>query len=236
MPDQRTPTALIIGASRGVGAATAIQLAARGFRIAVNYRDPAKNRLAIQVVTAAQEAGSHAFPVRADITTAAERAVLFSVVKEVFDNKIDLLVINARGGLDHDYAARINTAAQALPLIPRGSTIIFVISNQVHYNGDMGSGYRPIANSKKAGENALRALMPNLTERGIRLLVVTGDIARDSTTAMLLNRNNDGLLTKQKAAIGELPTTEQFATAIADAALDPSLGSGHTIQVGPMPS
>ena len=57
--------ALITGASRGVGAATAKLLASKGMRIVVNYNHSA--RLAEEVVRSIQEAGSEAIAIQADV-------------------------------------------------------------------------------------------------------------------------------------------------------------------------
>src|ERR1700760_1192958 len=60
--------AVITGASRGIGAATALVLAERGFRVVVNYRSSADE--ADDVVRTAQDAGGEAVAMRADVTDA----------------------------------------------------------------------------------------------------------------------------------------------------------------------
>ena len=64
--------AVITGASRGIGAATALVLAKRGFRVVVNYR--ASARQAEEVVAAISEAGCEAVAIRADVTAPGEVA------------------------------------------------------------------------------------------------------------------------------------------------------------------
>ena len=53
--------AVITGASRGIGAATALVLAERGFRVVVNYRSSAEQ--ADEVVRAATAAGGEALAI-----------------------------------------------------------------------------------------------------------------------------------------------------------------------------
>ena len=66
--------AVITGASRGIGAATALVLAERGYRVVVNYRSSAEQ--ADEVVRAATTAGGEAVAIRADVTEADDVAAM----------------------------------------------------------------------------------------------------------------------------------------------------------------
>ena len=68
-----------------------------------------------------------------------------------------------------DYAMQLNLTAQvnlvvaSLPLMRRGSRIVFVTSHLAHFHGTGAGydGYERVAESKKAGETALREMIPN---------------------------------------------------------------------------
>ncbi len=84
--------ALITGASRGFGRATALRFAAEGAGVVVNYR--AAEAEARAVVAEIERAGGRAVAVRADIGVAADCAALAAAALEAF-GRVDVLVNNA---------------------------------------------------------------------------------------------------------------------------------------------
>jgi NAD(P)-dependent dehydrogenase (short-subunit alcohol dehydrogenase family) len=84
--------AVITGASRGIGAATASVLAERGYRVVVNHRASAEQ--AEEVVTAISAAGGEAVAIRADVTQADDVAALVNETESRW-GRIDVLVHNA---------------------------------------------------------------------------------------------------------------------------------------------
>jgi NAD(P)-dependent dehydrogenase (short-subunit alcohol dehydrogenase family) len=84
--------ALITGASRGIGAATALVLAEQGFRIAVNYRSSAEQ--ADEVVRAATAAGGEAVAIQADVTAPDNVAAMIDETERRW-GRVDVLVHNA---------------------------------------------------------------------------------------------------------------------------------------------
>jgi 3-oxoacyl-[acyl-carrier protein] reductase len=84
--------AVITGASRGIGAATALVLADGGFRVVVNYRSSAAE--ADEVVRAATAAGAEAVAIRADVTAPDDVAAMFEETDRRW-GRVDVLVHNA---------------------------------------------------------------------------------------------------------------------------------------------
>ena len=86
------PTALVTGASRGIGRAIAIRLAADGYSVVVNYHS--NSAAAESVVTEIAAAGGQAIAVQADVGSGSDRQRLVERSIERF-GQIDLLVNNA---------------------------------------------------------------------------------------------------------------------------------------------
>jgi 3-oxoacyl-[acyl-carrier protein] reductase len=87
-----TKTALVTGASRGIGRGIAIELARAGFRVAINYAGNAE--AAAEALSLVKQAGGDGFVVQGDIALAADRAQLVARTREQF-GRLDLLVNNA---------------------------------------------------------------------------------------------------------------------------------------------
>jgi 3-oxoacyl-[acyl-carrier protein] reductase len=87
-------TALITGASRGLGAAIALELAAAGTKVAVNYFNSgaAAERLCARIT----ESGGQARAYKADVREEAEVEGLVDEVERTLGG-IDILVVNATG-------------------------------------------------------------------------------------------------------------------------------------------
>ncbi|MGV0109640.1 SDR family oxidoreductase [Arthrobacter sp. CP30] len=233
-------TAIVTGSSRGIGADVAQQLAAQGAAVVVNYRQKAPR--ATKVVAGIEAAGGKAVAVGADLTTPEGPAALVDAAVSTFGG-LDLLVLNASGGMEtsmgEDYALRLNRDAQvamltaAVEVMPAGSRVVFITSHQAHFieKVETMDAYEPVARSKRAGEDALRALIPDLEARGISLVVVSGDMIEGTVTATLLDRATPGAIEARRQEAGRLYSVAEFATEIVRMATA-DIATGHTEYVG----
>src|SRR4051812_45203774 len=161
--------ALVTGGSRGIGAATAIALAAYGYDVAFTFRN--KQARADRVAATITAHGARALAMQCNITHPDEMAALYARIA-AWSGTLDALILNASGGMerdlvaaDPDYPMRINRDAHlarpdgALPLMTADGVIVFVTSHWAHLYGQVEQipAYAPVAASKHAGEVALRA-------------------------------------------------------------------------------
>lgn len=198
-------TALVTGASRGIGRAIALELAAAGADVAVNYAgsEEAANAVAREI----EGLGRRAIAIKADVGSAAEAEQMVSQAIEAF-GRIDILVNNAgitRDNLimrmkEEEFDQVINTNLKGVfncikavtrPMMKQRSGRIINISSVVGALGNPGQANYVAA---KAGVIGLtKASARELASRGITVnAVAPGFIATDMT---------DKLSEEQKAAL-----------------------------------
>jgi NAD(P)-dependent dehydrogenase (short-subunit alcohol dehydrogenase family) len=230
----------VTGSSRGIGADTLSFFAEAGARVVVNFRN--KEARALKLVAKLEEGGAEAIAIGADLTDPESVAAMVERIRATLGG-LDILVLNASGGMEsgmsEDYAMKLNRDAQIdflaamMPLLHRGSRIVFVTSHQAHFIRTVQTmpEYLPVALSKRAGEDALRDLIPSLDDAGIEFVVVSGDMIEGTITATLLKRANPGAIEARKEAAGRLYNVSEFAAEVAAAAVDP-VPENHTRYVG----
>lgn len=236
--------ALVTGSSRGVGADTVRYFAEAGADVVINFRNKAPR--AEKLANELRELGGRALVQGADLTDQASVDAMMDAIRAEYGG-LDVLVLNASGGMEagmaEDYALQLNRDAQlrvldaALPLMGEGSRIVFVTSHQAHFIRTTPTmpEYEPVALSKRAGEDALRDRIPELTERGIGFVVVSGDMIEGTVTATLLNRLNPGALEERREQAGRLYNVAEFAAEVARAAVD-EVPADHTRLLGDVSS
>lgn len=222
--------ALVTGSSRGIGADTLNYFAQAGAKVVVNYRN--KEARALKIVDSIKANGGEAIAVGADLTDQESVTAMFEAAKAAFGG-LDILVMNASGGMEagmgEDYAMRLNRDSQvnllktAMPYLSDGARVVFVTSHQAHFIRTTPTmpEYVPVALSKRAGEDALRELIPALAEREIGFVVVSGDMIEGTITATLLERANPGAIESRREGAGKLYNVAEFAAEVASAAVDP---------------
>ncbi|HAA79947.1 MAG TPA: short chain dehydrogenase, partial [Microbacteriaceae bacterium] len=121
----------------------------------------------------------------------------------------------------------------ALPLMEPGSRVVFVTSHQAHFIREVETmpEYVPVALSKRAGEDALRGMIDQMSTVGVEFVVVSGDMIEGTVTATLLNRANPGVIEARKEQVGKLYNVEEFAAEVALAAVE-EVPEGNTRLVG----
>lgn len=230
MPHTPARIVLVTGASRGIGAEVAQQLARADTHVIVNYRENAKRAQAI--ADSIRSAGGHASTLAADISDEAAAAAMMDSIGARF-GRLDALILNASGGHElgadpHD-AMRLNRDAQrrlallATPLMPAGGRIVFVTSHQAHFfpNKAVPKGYSAVAASQRAGETALYAMRSKFNRAGVRLTVVSGGMIDGTVIGSLLQQRDPGA-GQARHTDAPLPTVNQFAKAIVNAARTPN--------------
>ena len=232
-------TVLVTGASRGIGAAVARRLARDGHTVAINYRE--KRKRAEQLVAELRAAGGSAIAICADLSDSTSVRAMVDELSVRF-GQLDGLVLNASGGLERnaaaDYPMTINRDAQvrmlelALPVLSTNSRVVFVTSHQAHFvrTHPVPQDYYPVAVSKRAGEDAIRATLPDLARADVGLSVVSGDMIEGTIVVRLLERRDPVAVEARRHAL-DLPSVEEFAEAIANEAVRSDL-SPRTLFVG----
>ena len=217
-------TALVTGASRGIGRAIALCLAAEGARVAINY---AGNVKAAEEVKAAIEAtGGTAILCQADIAdSAAVEAMVANVVKEF--GTIDILVNNAgitRDTLlmrmkDEDFAKVLDTNLKGVFYCTKAISKLMMkkrsgrIVNMASVVGLVGNAGQTNYAAAKAGVIGFsKSAAKELASRGITVNVVAPGFIGTDMTAGLPESVKEKMLTD--IPLGRMGEPEDVASAV----------------------
>lgn len=135
-------TALVTGASRGIGRATAVALADAGAHVLVHYGRSARE--AESLVAELQKKGGRAEAISADLGTPDGASLLAKQVRSIVGDRLDVLVLNAGiskaariadytvEDFDNLFATNVRSpfflVQQLLPLLGEGSNIVVISS------------------------------------------------------------------------------------------------------------
>ena len=191
MASLRNKTALVTGASRGIGRATALALANAGAHVLVHYGKSQKD--ADTLVSAIRSDGGKADSVGADLAAAGAAAELVAKVRSLVGDRLDVLVANAGiskaariedhtvEDFDNLFATNVRApfflVQQLLPVLGEGSSIVVTTSLAARFSpGAPGQAGAPSLPAYAATKGALETLVRHwaslLGTRGIRVNAV----------------------------------------------------------------
>ncbi len=177
--------ALITGASRGIGLATARLLAEHGARVAINYRHSEAQAQRLKELIEAEGGTAEVF--QADVTRAADVVALVDAVQRRFE-RIDVLVANAHIDFRHrlfvdyewdDLERKVTNELRAIfypcqavapDMLRRKSGSIVALSSTLSKRGD--EGFVGQSTAKAALDAFVRALAAELGPGGVRVNTV----------------------------------------------------------------
>jgi 3-oxoacyl-[acyl-carrier protein] reductase len=230
-------TALITGASRGIGRATASALAEAGAHVLVHYGSSAPD--AESLVAAIRSKGERADAVRADLGTPDGATLLAKEVRSIVGERLDVLVLNA--GIskaariadhtveDFDNLFAINVRSpfflvqQLLPVLGEASNIIVISSavarTVVGKPGLENPSILAYASTKGALETLVKNWAAILGPHGIRVnAVAPGVIDTDMSNFTKTEAGRDATLGMQ--ALKRIGKPEDVADVVAFLASD----------------
>lgn len=237
--------ALVTGASRGIGRVIARQLAQRGVRVAVHYRN---NRQAADETLAGLSGGGHC-SFDADLSQTSESRLLWQRVVERM-GAIDILINNAGLYIFHpplktELAAWQSAWQQTLAtnllgpadlsllaaqsMAKRGSGRIVNISSRGAFRGEPDA---PAYAASKAGLNALsQSLAKALAPAGVYVYCIApGWVETEMATSHLEGPDGPAILAQHP--LGRVNRSDEVANAAVYCALDaPAAMTGSVIDV-----
>ncbi len=236
--------ALVTGGSRGIGAATALVLAERGFRVVVNHRASAPQ--AEEVVAAVSAAGGEAVAIQADVTASGDVARMVGEIDQRWGG-VDVLVHNALapfaitsfaeltweqlgGKLDRELrAAFLMTKAVVPGMISRGYGRLVYLSTGLsrHPRG----GMIALGAAKAALDQFVRFIALELVPHGITANLIAPATVEGTTMSQQLTREQMYELAAA-TPMGRLVRPDDVARTVAFFASDDSgFTTGHSIPV-----
>jgi NAD(P)-dependent dehydrogenase (short-subunit alcohol dehydrogenase family) len=224
-------TALVTGASRGLGRAIATRLAADGAVVAVHYGS--NREAALSTVAAIEDAGGQAFAVEADLDRDNGVDLLYDGLTEGLGGRpLDVLVNNAGvlgGGIEtqaaeFDRVFRVNVRApflitqRLLPLLRDGGRIINISSGVTWF-----AIPEVVYAMTKGALNVMgRSLANTLGDRGITVNTVSPGITRTDMNAWLDEVPGAQERVEDIVALGRVGVPADIADAVAFFASDDS--------------
>jgi len=237
MLELENKTALVTGASRGIGRATALALARAGAHVLVHYgrSRPEAESLVVEI----RRKGGNADPISADLGTPDGASLLAKQVRSIVGDRLDVVVLNAGiskaariadytvEDFDSLFATNVRgpflLVHQLLPVLGDGSSVVVVSSlgarSVVGKPGLNDPSILAYASTKGALETLVRNWAAILGSRGIRVnAVAPGVIDTDMSNFTKTEAGREVALGMQ--ALKRLGKPEDVADVVAFLASD----------------
>jgi NAD(P)-dependent dehydrogenase (short-subunit alcohol dehydrogenase family) len=235
-------TALVTGASRGIGRASALALAREGAQVLVHYgRGEAEAEAVVQAI---QEGGGRAGKISADLAAADGPHRLAADARRVIGERLDILVANA--GIskaatiedtrveDFDALFAVNVRApfflvqQLLPILGEGASVILLSSLAARAAVGALAAY---AASKGAVDTLVTHFAFALGARGIRVNAVAPGVVDTEMSSFTKTDAGRGFALGMQA-LKRLAQPDDIAGAVAFLASDDARWiTGHSLHV-----
>jgi 3-oxoacyl-[acyl-carrier protein] reductase len=233
--------AVVTGASRGIGRATALKLAAAGASVVVTATSAQGAQKTADEITSA---GGKALAVKVDVSVTGEVEALFKEAVAAF-GKVDILVNNAgitKDGLllrmkDADWDAVIDVNLKGAFTCTREAAKLMSkarygrIINVSSVVGEMGNPGQANYCASKAGMIGLtKSVARELARRNVTVNAVTPGFIETDMTSELSEKAKEGL--QEQIPMGRLGSAEDIANAVFFLASDAgSYITGHVLSV-----
>ncbi|MCY7779807.1 SDR family oxidoreductase [Bacillus haynesii] len=234
-------TAIVTGASRGIGRTIAKQLGELGAKVAVNYSSSALK--AESVVREIKQNGGEAAAVQADLSTVAGVEALFKQTIEAF-GKVDILINNAGVSIfkaiqdvtEDDFDRQFNLNVKGTYFACKQAMIYMeekgrIINFSTSVAGQMFPTYSVYAGTKGAVEQFTRQLAKEFAAKQITInAVAPGPVNTELFTEGKTEQQIEGL--KKLIALGRIGEPEDIANVIGFLVSEQSQWiTGQTIRV-----
>jgi NAD(P)-dependent dehydrogenase (short-subunit alcohol dehydrogenase family) len=236
MPNLNGKTALVTGASRGMGRASALALAAAGAQVLVHYGRGAKE--ADGVVAEIRKGGGRGDAIATDLGAADGPGKLAKQARGIIGDRLDILVANA--GISKAASIEeitvedfdtVNVRApyflvqQLLPVLGEGSSVILVSSLGAH------AAVGTLSTTKGAIDTLVKYFAAALGPRGIRVnAVAPGVIDTDMSNLVKTDEGKTSVLGMQ--ALKRIGQPDDVGSVVAFlASQDARWITGDTIRV-----